>query len=592
MMHRTKSPPLKQRGTTLIIAIVLLLLLTIVGLFAVNVGLSEQRASGTEFRGRIVRQVAESALSQGFEYLRLSGFVPTEPQGEVDLTRWQPCPVGNTAFPCGVVPATVLRDTDGDGAQDDSTAFRDATYRFVGGGGFDFDGDGSIDDLERYMIPMPNIIDSAGTSTGSGQGVTQVGNFPVRYGVAAVLCSLDSNRACVGALGNDEDRSGLATVTLVAIAEIPGEENARSTITQTYGSFNIFSVPPSAPPLVAGGIMQGVGNSTIVANPDSGGVGVPVSIWTRGPMDVNNGSWQTCQLDEYMRSGLPGVSESGVIVCDDCDCVTGQKESNGQGQGGPRIGLDIQTPRSGANDDDDYWDGPDNTPDTSDDTLGSQFFPCDLFGYVFGVNARNNTNGADANADGIADAEGGLPYGICEDGVDADADGRIDSMVDFLEQIEAKQFGVGKTDPDNTETPGKALGDCGDLDEGSNGIYWMEAVECDLSASQVGSPDNPVVIVGEKGFQLIGTRVFGVLIGVDSTLIDLNEGDLSTLRPTFRSGGGKSSVYGSFIVEGGGKVNANIDLVASPKVIENVGGNPSFRRFGTVPGSWSDRFSY
>jgi hypothetical protein len=576
----------RQRGTTLIIAIVLLLLLTMVGLFALNVGLSEQRASGTEFRGRIVRQVAESGLSQTFEYLRLSGRVPTEPQGEVDLTRWQPCAANDTTFPCGVVPQTVLRDTDDDGAADDVTAFRGASYRYIGDGGFDLDGNSTIDNLERYFIPMADIV-----GTTSSQGITQVGNFPVRYGVAAVLCTLDDNRACVGASGADEDRSGLATVTLVAIAEIAGED-ARATITQTYGSFNIFSVPPSAPPLVAGGILQGVGNSTIVANPDSGGVGVPVSIWTRGPMDVNNGSWQTCQLDEYMRAGLPGVSETGVIICDDCDCVTGQKESKGQGQGGPQIGLDIQTPRSGANDDDDYWDGPDNTVDTSDDTLASQFFPCDLFGYVFGVNARNNTNGADANGDGIADAEGGLPYGICEDGVDANADGRLDSMVSFLQQIEAKQFGTGKTDPDNTITPGKALASCASLDAGSNGIYWMEAAECDLTADQVGSPDNPVVIVGEKGFQLIGTRVFGVLIGVDSTLIDINEGDLSSLRPTFRAGGGKSSVYGSFIVEGGGKVNANIDLVASPKVIENVGGNPSFRRFGTVPGSWSDRFSY
>ena len=40
------------------------------------------------------------------------------------------------------------------------------------------------------------------------------------------------------------------------------------------------------------------------------------------------------------------------------------------------------------------------------------------------------------------------------------------------------------------------------------------------------------------------------------------------------------------------KLNGTIDLVVTPKVLDNVNRLPNARRFGTVPGSWSDRFSF
>ena len=583
MSHLTRGAEFQQRGSTLIISIVLLLLLTLVGLFALNVGMSEQRASGQEFRGRIVRQVAEASLAQTFEYLRMSGRVPTIPAGEIDLTRWQPCTAADTTFPCGVVEQTVVRDADGDGAIDDTVPFRGASYRWIGGGGFDMNANGTIDNLERYMIPMPNIKDT--TTSGA---VTQVGNFPVQVGVGAVLCSLDNNRVCTTL---DEDRSGLATVTLVAVAQIPGE-NARATVVQSYGSFNILSVPPSAPPLMAAGVLKGAGTATIVANPNSGGVGVPVSIWAQGPLDGNNGTWQTCQLDEYMRSGIPGY-DSGVVICSDCACPATARLSFKDKDAG--VGMDIQAPS---------LSGGGYRPDT----LPSQYFPCDVFEYVFGVRMRQNTNAPGPPVNGIEAAEAGLPYGVCEDGTDVDANGRVDVFDDFLEGIEAKEIRAGATDPDNAD---RAITTCADLNTGSNGIYWFGdstvsgttrtdantsgAPICRITGS-VGSAANPVVVISEGGFRFgmnRGERAFGVFIAINPNTVDINEGDLDgSFTTEVEPGGGQSQVYGAVIVEGGGKFNAGIDLIASPKVIQNINDSENFRRFGTVPGSWTDRFSF
>jgi hypothetical protein len=549
-----------QRGSTLIIAIVLLLLLTLVAFFGLSVGMSEQKSGAAEFRSRIVRQVAESALSHSFEYLRLSGFIPTEPQGEIDLTRWEPCLAADTTFPCAAIDASR----------------RGNAYRFRGG--VDFNGNGTIDTrFERYMIPLPNI----GT-TANPLAVSQVGNFPVRYGVGAVLCTLDEDRNCTRV---DEERTGLATATMVAVAEIPGE-NARGTVVQSYGSFNIFSLPPTAPPLVAGGILTGVGNATLVGNPDSGGTGVNVSLWARGALDEPGGmgSWQSCELDEYLRSGTPYYSESGVMICDDCDCLTGEKLSGKKAVDGANgFRNDIQVPDPGG--DANYtelFEGPDHIAGTSDDTIPSQFFPCDMFQFVFGRNARVNADGGDAiiNAtgvagqDGIADPEGSLPYGVCEQGINNDADTtRLDVYDEYLESIEAQE-----------------LNDCSTLNADSQGIYWIKG-SCAVSG-QVGTPEFPVVLIVEDEFSLQNAKLFGILFLMDPTLINLPADPGAIEGSELPPGGGKSQVYGSIIVEGGGKFNGNIDLVASPKVIENINNSPSSRRFGAVPGSWSDRFSF
>jgi hypothetical protein len=544
-----------ERGSTLIIVVVLLLLLTLIGVFAVNVAVSEQRQSGTELRSRIVRQTAEAALAHGLEYVRAASLVPSQPGGEVDLTRWEPCLAADTTFPCGSVPA----------------ARRGNMYRFRGG--VDVDG-GGINNRERYFIPLPTDA----TAGNRRQAFATVGNFNVNYGVGAVLCTFRADGACTQV---DEDRTGLGTVTLVSWAEIPNE-NARITISEAYGSFTILNIPPSAPPLVAGGFAQGVGNMTLVPNPNSGGPGVAVSIWSRGAFDANKGSWQTCNMDEYMRTGGAAYSgASGILVCSDCSCDADDLLSTARDP----IGIDIQTPKGPDNAAQFVDADGDGTPDT---VLPSIYFPCDMFEYVFGVKARLNTSGGelvagdgldDADGDGIADNElsTNLGYGICENGTDSDGDLRIDSATEFLT---------------NNAT---ILPSCVDIkaDNGDLNLFWVQG-ECSVD-HQMGTADNPVVIVSEGDLKpQNGGLVFGVIYGFNAKHLDIVESTegLEDMTPAFLAGGGKARVYGAIIVEGGVKGNANIDLVASPKVIENFNLNPANFRYGVVPGSWTDRLSY
>jgi hypothetical protein len=60
----------KQEGTTLIVAMVLLLLASLLAVFAMNVGLLAQRTSGADLRSRVVHETLEAALSQGIEYIK------------------------------------------------------------------------------------------------------------------------------------------------------------------------------------------------------------------------------------------------------------------------------------------------------------------------------------------------------------------------------------------------------------------------------------------------------------------------------------------------------------------------------------------
>jgi hypothetical protein len=555
MQSITQSPaPRALRGSTLIIVVVLLLLLTLIGVFAVNVAMSEQRQSGTDLRARIVRQTAEAALSHALEYVRAASLVPSQPGGEVDLTIWEPCLANDTSFPCGSVPATR----------------RAMMYRFRGG--VDVNGVGGIDNRERYFIPLPTDA----TAGNRRQAFATVGNFTVNYGVGAVLCTFRADATCTNV---DEDRTGLGTVTLVSWAEIPNE-NSRITISEAYGSFTILNIPPSAPPLVAGGFAQGVGNMTLVPNPNSGGPGVAVSIWSRGAFDADNGSWQTCNMDEYMRTGAATYSgASGVLTCVDCNCEVDDQLSKARGP----IGIDIQTPRSGANADQFVDADLDGVPDT---VLPSIFFPCDMFEYVFGVRARKNTSGGelvindgldDDNGDGIADGELGLPYGICEDGTDSNGDTRIDSAAEYL------------------TANATILPSCAGIvaDNGDENLFWVQG-PCEVD-HQMGTADNPIVMVVEGDLKpQNGGLVFGVIYGFNSRQLDIVEtaAGLEAITPSFLPGGGKARVYGAIIVEGGVKGNANIDLVASPKVIENFNLNPANFRYGVVPGSWTDRLSY
>ena len=59
----------------------------------------------------------------------------------------------------------------------------------------------------------------------------------------------------------------------------------------------------NAPPMMGAGNIPLNGNYSVVANPNGGGQGVPVSVWSKVVIPPLSGSAATCQLGEYLQAG-------------------------------------------------------------------------------------------------------------------------------------------------------------------------------------------------------------------------------------------------------------------------------------------------
>lgn len=56
---------------------------------------------------------------------------------------------------------------------------------------------------------------------------------------------------------------------------------------------------PAPPPIMGAGEVGLKGGFNVVTNPNGGGQGVPVSVWTSKSVDDSNGNWSSCQIDEF-----------------------------------------------------------------------------------------------------------------------------------------------------------------------------------------------------------------------------------------------------------------------------------------------------
>src|SRR4249919_2290625 len=119
--NRKFVPQSRQRGAVLLIAVVLLALAGIISLLALNVGVFESRSTGNDVRARMVNEVAEAGLSQGFEFLMRQHADWLE-----DDSKWEVCGATDTKFPCGAVPQF---EPDG------TTPHRATMFRYKGVGG-------------------------------------------------------------------------------------------------------------------------------------------------------------------------------------------------------------------------------------------------------------------------------------------------------------------------------------------------------------------------------------------------------------------------------------------------------------------------
>lgn len=521
----------RQGGSALIIAILVLLLLTIAVFVAMPAMLGEQRASGNETRAKIAQHVADAGLSHGREIMRIKGaeWIPIakQPVG----AGWTRCLAANVQFPCGAIKAGIRANHYYRGASLPAT----------------------------LTFPAP----------GKMYASSSVGAFNGTYEVGVVMCRMKADNTCTTV---DADTTGTSLFTVVSRGAVDGE-NATATVTETIGTYRIIEAPNEIPPFVASGAVQGVGNATIVGNPNGGGFGIPLTLWTYNDFDSNNGSWQSCQLDEYLRTAPGSVVMQGarknVPICavGACSCPAGSILST---KG--REGIDVL----------DRLDSP-GTENPSDpqhvtvpkETGGDYYFPPDLFHYAFGFDARQDAAGVGDHDDTVF-TDGDYDEKLI------DANGN--NVPDVEEFLAANATQVIAT-----------TAQCSSLNAASRGVVWVK-VTCPL-ATAIGSVDHPVALVTDGDIDLRnGAEIYGILYArataVDSEICIPSGSSKVAGCPFFQPGGGKARVFGSIVIEGGAKPNGNIDLIYLSQIIFNLNTAEENNRFAGLAGSWTDRVSY
>lgn len=491
--------PRQQRGiTTLLIALLLLAILTVITILSTSFGLFEQRITGNEYRYKLAFQAAEAGMNQSIEYVKVntSKMLSTASGGWFFPAnkQWQPC---TTAVPSSMTLDPCMAESD--------MTRRNNMYRYVG--------------TASGALPLSDALPGAAMQTFNATGSSTAGSsqFPTSYRTFATLCRLDMS-AGVPRCSLAPTTEGTFYVTLVSRGSLTNE-NTVATVKESYGAFNVLGATPDTP-LIAAGTAIGLGNAQIVPNPNAGGFTVPLSIWAKGNANVDGASFATCNLGEWLaNSGTPAPSADDLLngVCESCTC-NGLCPGYGLLSGNAQSCAVAKDKIEGG----DILDVDSNFSDATPKLRDSKYFPPDLFAYVFGVPSTSADTYLTANA--------------------------------------------------------TLLADCTTLTSASKGLYWHNSTADCKPANDVGSLQDPVVLVSDGKVELVGKHKFFGIIFVRSTA-----GNTDLLKAV---GGGQ--VYGSVILGGDATMGGNPTIIYNKAVLQNVRNSPSFLRYGPVPGSWSD----
>ncbi|WP_197427176.1 pilus assembly PilX N-terminal domain-containing protein [Noviluteimonas gilva] len=516
-----------SKGNALVAAIVVLLLASVVTLMTLHVGVFEQRASGNGVRSRVVGELAEAAVAQGVAWLN------GDPTRLAHGSQWQPCAglAQAVAFPCGAIP---------------DASRRASMYYWTESGG-DRDSDGVVDVFDERMLPL---VDGR---------IAQVGAFQrIAYGAGVVLCRVareDAARCTTEPADAGEDLQ----YTVVGVARLP-DEGARATVAQTFARVEVVTPNLRMPPVVASGTVDLRAPLHVVANPNAGGAGVPVSAWSR--KDVRKSVANTCHAGEFFDGGAPAL-EDGVATCDTCRCPADGSLVDSRDPEGIDV-LDV-----------DGSDGANGLGLNVDVAPGA--FPCDLFAQMFGVVARSDSDG-----DGFCETRTPtVPF------VAPTTMGRVELPADeaFLYRharriVPRDPASLALMRPDQTlqeSFPSTAL----------SGLLWCQA-NCDIGAGdQLGTPNAPVLLVADGPLHIRG-RVFGVVFArAREEAPDPATGGSAQLR--LQSG---AAVYGAVVVQGAmEQASGDSAIVSAPDVIARLRDTIPAAH-APIPGAWSDGVSY
>jgi hypothetical protein len=361
--------PRYQRGAmTLFSAVLILILLTELIIYAVQVGVFEQRKSGNELRHKQAFHAAETGIQQAHSYLLANALDLTSKADEGWLSntfvadggsgRWLPCVDAGLSDERGSHPC-YGEPLDGDA----TVNLRDSSYFY------------SLDGENFSNLPVqPELILPDDNET-----VT----------VQALLCLLDVDRTpgvvpVQGCLDKDDPNVNpiYFVITLLARGQAEcdgdGDCEAEVLVAQKLGSFGpLTGVGGPGTPLTSRSSFPPGGTAEIVPNPNGAGTGVPVSAWLNNnsacgadadPYDPYGGSWSTCERHEWY--GVPEMpddnSPNGKYTCPSatCSCGSDERKISYDDTGTQIIGMDI---------------------------IIDNAFPCDLFEYTFNVPRANYT---------------------------------------------------------------------------------------------------------------------------------------------------------------------------------------------------------
>jgi hypothetical protein len=565
---RAKVPTMSrgERGNALVVAIILLLLASVITLLTLNVGLFEQRTSGNDARAKLISEVAEAGIAQGAEYFRLLPAALKSTSG-----NWAQCT--DDTFPCGSIPDATRRNT---------------MYYWKNPASLgDVNGDGiSNSVLDQRMLPLGSVL----TGGGAAARITSVGNFNnVSYGVGVVLCRIaiptnpgDPTRCAT----NVAEQSSTFVYNFVSVASLPGE-GTRTTVSQMLGQYQIFQPNMNQPPVIASGSVDVTGGLQLVTNPNAGGPGVPVSVWTRKDI-TKTGTPNTCYADEFYRYGAknsapPTLDSSGVMLCDTCGCngdvsLSYDKSGNVQDEGMDILDIDGSNGTNGLG--------------VNADVVPSEF-PCDLFKYVFGVEARIDTDG-DYFCETLApEVQYTSPTTLATVYLDADEAYLYENATTILPRDASAQSLMEASQAWGGAYPSSAL----------SGIVWCQ-IDCDIdSGEQIGTPSKPVLLVVDGSARIQGT-VFGLVFlrtpaatPAKHPLTGAHDHSVDKLDPS--TGGtatldmnAGATVYGAVVVQGAiDKANGTAAIIYSGDVFKNFS-NSIPAKNSNLPGAWTDRLTY
>lgn len=522
--------------TTLAITLILLVIITLMVIFATSVGFFEQRTATNQNRARLVQQAAEYSVNLAGEYIKANrnriisdvaadaGWLATG-----STRRWAKCSDEGSAdseFPTGH-PCLSERDL----------TRRAQLYFWTVDGGVD----------SSRALPYTEVIPVA-TRAEAGMGGDAA--FTTTTEVNALLCRLDTSDPADVQCDLDPTSGNRVALYLIGEAALTGE-GAAAEVKEAWATYSSF-VPSAAVPLIASGLVEGLGNGQIVASPNAGGYGLPASIWSPQDVDIDGssggvGSVSTCHIGDFLKS-TPEAQLKTTCATSNTACGCDASSSTASTYLSGHVGS-IQREREDILDVD---GGQGSLPDVT-------FFP-----------GEGMDDPADPTDDSIFEYTFALDYVVAED----DATGTTlencgagaQNCVEYamLEEFQAE-----------------ALTDCSSLSTASTGIIYVSG-GCTSLPGNVGTADSPVILVIHQpaGAEL---RLNSNLVFFGMLFVHSDD------QTAIVNGSGNPKIFGSLVVEGDVDFSGGVTIVYDDTSASgDTNKLPASAKFGRVPGSWLD----